>query len=168
MDSNSPTLLAIATAGAILDNLADPLATTGSTEGDTGVHLGDRESILSLASDLQNILGDAMDLATTMFPLKASTPDKRQTRPHHLWPKSVLHDIHAIRNRTKALRRIAALVASHPDRAEDTFSDSESPHHKLWLRVTTPLTLRTEAHPPIRNQEALSLLVIPSDEDDDT
>ena len=72
-----------------------------------------------------------MDLATTMFPLKASTPDKGQTLPHHLWPKSVLHDVHAIRHRTKALRRIAALIASTPSLDDDTLSDPDSPYHKL-------------------------------------
>ena len=109
-----------------------------------------------------------MDLATTMFPLKASTPDKGQTLPHHLWPKSVLHDVHAIRHRTKALRRIATLIASTPSLDDDTLSDPDSPYHKLWLRVTTPLTLRTETSPPIRHQEALSLQDIPDDKEGDT
>ena len=52
-----------------------------------------------------------MHMATTMFPLKAATPDKGQTLPHHLWPKSVLHDVYALRTRTKALRRLAAEAA---------------------------------------------------------
>ncbi len=50
-------------------------------------------------------------------------------------------------------------------------SAEESSHHSLWLRVTNPLTLRTETSPAIRNLEALRL-ADPQDEeeteDDDT
>ena len=55
-----------------------------------------------------------MYMATTMFQLKAGTPNKGQTFPHHLWPTAVLHDVHSIRKRTKALRRLAALAAATP------------------------------------------------------
>ena len=55
-----------------------------------------------------------MAMATTMFLLKATTPCKGKTLPHHLWPQSVLPDIHAIHYRTKALRRLATLVATTP------------------------------------------------------
>ena len=89
------------------------------------------DSILYLAIDLQQILGDAMDMATTMFPLKATTPGKGQALPHHLWPKSVLHDIHAIRNRTKALCRLATRVAATPDLEREALSNEASPHHTL-------------------------------------
>jgi hypothetical protein len=57
---------------------------------------------------------DAMHMATTMFPLKAATLGKGHTLPHHLWPKSVLHDVYALRARTKALRRLAAAAAATP------------------------------------------------------
>ena len=102
-----------------------------------------------------------------MFPLKAGTPDKVQTLPRHLWPKAVLHDVHTIRELTKAVSRLAALATATPLLTLETISDTESPHRKLWLRVTTPLTLRTVAFPPIRNLEALTL-TDPLDDDDDT
>jgi hypothetical protein len=105
--------------------------------------LDDKDSILSLATYLQNILGDAMHMATTMFSLKAGTTCKRQTLPHHLWPKAVLHNVYTIRNRTKTLRCLAALAAATPLLTLETMSDAESPYHKLWLVVTTPMTLRT-------------------------
>ena len=104
VDSHSPTSLAIATANANLRSLGDGTNTT-TPVNIAGHHLSGRDSILSFATDLQSILGDAMDMATTMFPLKATTPCKGQTLLHHLWSNSVLHDIYAIRNRTKALRR---------------------------------------------------------------
>jgi hypothetical protein len=85
VDSYHPTLLAIATANAILTRIADT-QTSLTTAAHTGARLGGRDSILSLAADLQNILGNAMNMATTMFPLKAGTPTKGQTLPHHLWP----------------------------------------------------------------------------------
>ncbi len=71
VDSHSPTSMAIATAIAILNSLEDRKheskhATT------PGQHLGGRESVLSLAADLQNILGNARDMAKIMFPLKAT------------------------------------------------------------------------------------------------
>jgi hypothetical protein len=76
-------------------------------------------------------------MATTMFPLKTGTPGKGQTLPHHLWPKAVLHDIHTIRNRTKALNRLATLAAATPLLTLEAISDTKSQHHKLWLMVTT-------------------------------
>jgi hypothetical protein len=156
VDTYHPTFLAIATANAILTGIEDtqPSHTAATL---TGVRLGDRDSILSLAADLQHTLGEAMDLATKMFPLKAGTPAKAHTLPHHLWPKSVMHDVYAIRTRTKALRRLAALNATMPHLTMQDISDENSPHHSLWHRVTIPLTLRTATSPPIRNLEALSL-----------
>jgi hypothetical protein len=72
-----------------------------------------------------------MSMETAMFPLKASNPCKEKILPHHLWPVSVLHDIHAIRHRTKAIRRLAKLVATTPAPEEEPPSDAASPHHNL-------------------------------------
>ncbi len=105
--------MAIATANAILANLQGPTNPSDTTDPMECL-LGGRDSILSLAADLQNILGVAMHLDTTMFQLKACTPHKGQTLPHHLWPKAVLHEVHTIRKRTKALRRLATLAAATP------------------------------------------------------
>jgi hypothetical protein len=123
VESHSATSLAIATANAILNSLggSPPKSKPANTPGH---HLGGREAILSLAADLQNILGDAMDMAKTMFPLKATTSNKGRTLPHHLWPESVLHDVYAIRNRTKALRRLATLVAATPSCGMEFLSDT--------------------------------------------
>jgi len=106
-----------------------------------------------------------MDMATTMFPLKATIPCKGQTLPHHLWPKSALHDIHAIRSGVKALCRLVAMMAATPDPERVPLSDEASPRHKLWTRVTNPLILRAVASPPIRNLEALSLSHAPDEGD---
>ncbi len=73
IDSHSPTSLAITTANTILHNLQNP-PDPPYTRDPTVPDLSDRDSILSLAADLQNILGDAMHMAMTMFPLKAATP----------------------------------------------------------------------------------------------
>ena len=109
-----------------------------------------------------------MPMATAMFPLKASTPCKGKILPHHLWPKSVLHDIHVIHHRAKALRRFAKLVAMTSVSREEPPSNAESPHHNLWTRVSNPLTLKTTTSPPIRNLEALSLSYTLDEGDDST
>jgi hypothetical protein len=83
VDSHFPTSQAITTTSAILNSLGDS-TTTQNPANIARHHLGVRESILSLVADLQNILGDAMDMATTMFPLKAPIPRKGKTLPHHL------------------------------------------------------------------------------------
>jgi hypothetical protein len=72
VDSLSPTKLAIAIANAILRNLEDGV--TAAPPANTSQQIGGRDSILSLAADLQRILDDAMSMATAMFPLKANTP----------------------------------------------------------------------------------------------
>ena len=165
IDSHSPTSMAIATANATRTHLRD-CTNPSKTKDPTGPMLDDRDIILSLATYLYTILGEAMHMATTMFPLKAGTPGKKQTRPHHISPKTVLHDVHTIRNRTKAFRRLVALAATTPLLTLEAISDTKSPHHKLWLGVTTPLTLRTMAFPPIRNLEALSLTYPPKADGD--
>jgi hypothetical protein len=73
--SHSPISLAIATANAILTSLRDS-PNPSNTLDPTGSLLGDRDSIILLDTDLQNIIVDVMHVATTMFPLKASTPCK--------------------------------------------------------------------------------------------
>jgi hypothetical protein len=75
--------------------------------------LGDIDSILSLATDLQNILEDAMHMAKTMFPLKAGAPGKGQTPPHHLWPNAVLHDVHIIRDPSSPRDTVGRNAAPH-------------------------------------------------------
>ena len=129
VDSHSPIHLTIATAHAILSSLADGVPTV--THATTSQQLGGRESILSLASYLHQILDDAMSLATTLFPLKANTPRKGKVLPHHPWSKSVLHDIHNICHRTKTLCRLAKLLAMSPAPEEEPPSDAASPHHTL-------------------------------------
>jgi hypothetical protein len=66
IDSHSPTALAIATTNAILTNLQSP-TNPSDTRDPTEPVLGGRDSILSLAADLQNILVDAMHMATIIF-----------------------------------------------------------------------------------------------------
>jgi hypothetical protein len=122
-DSHSPTSQAIAAAKAILTNLGDS-PNLAITTDPTGSMLGDRDSILSLATNLQNMLGDAMHMDTIMFPLKTGTPCKRQTLPHHLWPQAVLHDVHTVRNRDKAFRRLAVPAAATPLLTLETISDT--------------------------------------------
>ena len=106
-----------------------------------------------------------MHMATTMFPLNAGTQNKGQTLPHHLWPKAVLHDIHTIHKRTKALRHLAALAATTPLLTLESISNTKFLYHQLWLVVNTPLTLRTVASPPIRYLEALILTDVHDDDD---
>jgi hypothetical protein len=72
VDSRSPTSLEIATANALFKSLGDGTNTTTPATA-AAQHLGGRDSVLSLATDLQIILMDAMDMATTIFPLKATT-----------------------------------------------------------------------------------------------
>ena len=146
INSHSPTTLAIATANAILRNLEDG-TNIATPETATGQQIVGGDSILSLAADLQQVLGDAIDMVPTMFSLKATTACKGQVLPHQQWPISVLHDIHAIFYRTKALRRLATLVAATPDPERETLTDEASPHHKLWTRVTNPLILRSVTSP---------------------
>jgi hypothetical protein len=82
VDSHSPISLAIATASAILHNLDAATTHTQPTHGNH--YLGGRESVLSLAAETKTILGDATNLATSMFPQKHTTVDKSQMLPHHL------------------------------------------------------------------------------------
>jgi hypothetical protein len=100
------------TATAILDNLKT--ANMQHHDALEPQQLGGRESVLSLTTVIQTILGDAIVLATIMFPHKSTLPGKAKTPPHHMWPKSVKHDVLAIRLRTKALRRLTIALALTP------------------------------------------------------
>ncbi len=83
VDLHSPIARAIATVNAIL-NLEDstPIAQPATT---LRQHPCDKESIHPLAEDHKKILGSAMGIAKTMFPLKATAPNKGQTLPRHIW-----------------------------------------------------------------------------------
>jgi hypothetical protein len=83
LDYHSPISLAIATTNAILTSLEDTTPPPNPLEPTHHYPRG-REYILSIANDLQNILGDAMDLATSTFSQKSITPDKGHALPHHL------------------------------------------------------------------------------------
>ena len=83
VDSHSPISLAIATANAILTSLEDTTPPPSPFEP-INLYLRRRESILSLAIDLQNILGDAMDMASSMFPQKSNTPGNGYALLHQL------------------------------------------------------------------------------------
>jgi hypothetical protein len=108
-----------------------------------------------------------MDPAKSMLPLKTTAPNKGQTLPHHLWLKSVLHDIHSIRTRTKALRRIAKRASMTPDATLDHLLHPGSPHNSLWLRVSNPITLKTITSPPIRHMGTLTLAPTSEGEEED-
>ena len=82
LDSPSPIRQTIVTANVILRILEDGV--TVATPAIAGQHIGGKDSIISLATDLQQILDDAMSMATAMFPLKDSTPCKGKILPHHL------------------------------------------------------------------------------------
>ena len=62
--------------------------------------MGGKESVISLAADVQSILGDVVTLATNMFPQKPTSAGKGEMLPNHLWPKSVKYGIFATRRRT--------------------------------------------------------------------
>ncbi len=82
MDSYTPTMLARATALSLVDSIEFP---TGhiSPEGNKETSQDTKTHILELANTLQDIIGEAMVTATTMFPHKAAPP---LTRGHSLTP----------------------------------------------------------------------------------
>ena len=94
-----------------------------------------------------------MESAIAIFPQKPAAPT-RGTLPHHLWPKSVRHDVANIRRRVKILRRLASLTARDP---EGTVINTPS-HTTLWQEVNTTLPLRTELSPPPKDIASLGLL----------
>ena len=110
-------------------------------------------AILSIAFDLQTILGEAMTTAKAIFPHKPAAP-KKGTLPKHLWPKSVRHDVDKIRRRVKTLRRLASLAARNP---EDITSDT-SPHNAMGSAVNTLVPLRTDFSPSPRDPASLGIL----------
>jgi hypothetical protein len=94
-----------------------------------------------------------MESATAIFPQKQVAP-KRGTLPHHLWPKSVRHDVKNTRRRLKTLQRLTSLATRIP---EGNISTAFS-HIALWQEVNTPLPLRTDLSPPPRDLASLGLM----------
>ena len=102
IDSFTAIMLAKATALSLKDSLEFPSGAI-SPEGVRETSQDTKTHILELANTLQDILGEAMDTATTMFPHKAVLPSSRGTLPRHLWPNSMRHDVAEIRRRAKAV-----------------------------------------------------------------
>jgi hypothetical protein len=119
--------------------------------------VGSRYDILSLASDLKDIMGEAMELATITFPLKHAATLRDRTLSRHMWPMSVKHDVATIRGRTKAPRHLARIASRSPYtlKLESVYSDPTQ--NALWLRITTPLELRIVLSRPIRVTASLSI-----------
>ena len=80
--------------------------------------------IIGLANDIQAILGEAKETATTMFPHKSTSAPARVTLPRHLWLKSLRNHIFNIRRRAKASRRLIKVEAMS---LEDTQEDPPLP-----------------------------------------
>jgi len=118
---------------------------------DTKIH------ILELANTPQDILGEAMATATTMFPHKVAPPPTRGTLPRHLWPNSVRHDISEIRRRAKAVRRLVRIEANPPVITPDKPSFLDT-HLALWSSVSAPVQLRTSLSPLPRGLDTLGFL----------
>ncbi len=93
-----------------------------------------------------------MTLVMSMFPQKPPPSGKGQKPGHSLCPKSVKHDVFAIRKRTKALRRLAVVVASAPNTTRLDLLNAANRHGHLGARMTPPpLQLKTVTSPPVRN-----------------
>ncbi len=91
-----------------------------------------RDTILSLALDLQSNLQEAMDMATAMIPYSTKAPCKGHTLPHNLWLKTTKHYVLVILSRTKALRRLTQLIANQsPDISAEDLPDVGSPYYNL-------------------------------------
>jgi hypothetical protein len=83
VDSYTPTMLARATTLSLMDSIEFPTGhispkDSRETSQDTKIH------ILELANTLQNILGEAMATATTVFLHKVAPPPTKGTLPRHL------------------------------------------------------------------------------------
>ncbi len=83
VDSYTAIMLARATTLSLKDSFEFPTGAI-SPEGNREPSRDTKTHILELANTLQDILGEAMDTATTMFPHKAVPPPSRGTLPRHL------------------------------------------------------------------------------------
>jgi hypothetical protein len=71
--------------------------------------------ILGLANDIQTILGEVLEEATNMSPLKIPTTPSKGTLPRHHWPKRVRQYISNLRCKAKAIRRLIKHEAPPPE-----------------------------------------------------
>jgi hypothetical protein len=149
-------MLARAIALSLMDSIEFP---TGhiSPEGNRETSQDTKIDILELANTLQDILGEAMATATTMFPHKVTPPPTRGTLPRHLWPNSVRHDVSEIRSQAKAVRRLVRIEANPPATTPDKPSLLDT-HPALWSNGITPIQLRTSLSFLPRGLDTLSLL----------
>ena len=144
-------MLAKATALSLKDSLEFPSGAI-SPEGVRETSQDTKTHILELANTLQDILGEAMDTASTLFPHKATPPSAKGSFPRHLWPNTVRHDVNAIRRRAKAIRRLIRSEA-HNLQLTDT-----NAYPALWNCVQKPLKLRTTLSHPPRSLNTLGFL----------
>ena len=149
-------MLAKATALSLRDSLEFPSGAI-SPDGVREISQDTKTHIIELANTLQDILGEAMDTASAMFPHKKTPPPSRGALPRHLWPNSVRHDITEIRRRAKAIRKLLRLEANS---ARTTHTDQTpiDANPALWNCVHKPVLLRTTLSPLPRSLNTLGLL----------
>ena len=143
VDSHTVVMFARATALSLKDSL-DYTNGDISPMGKKEISQDTRTHILELANTLQDILGEAMDTAKSMFPHKATPPPSRGTLPRHLWPNTVSHDVAEIRRRAKVVRRLVRIETNPPMTTSDKPSLLDT-HPTVTVIVTPYATLvRTE------------------------
>jgi hypothetical protein len=111
VDLNTAIFLSTAMARTLLDSVFINEVSRLMTPSPNPMEV--QAALLSLANDLQTILGDAMDMITAMSPHESSAL-KRGTFSQHLWRKMARHDILNIRRRTKTLQSLVNLAARSP------------------------------------------------------
>jgi hypothetical protein len=155
VDSHSATILAKAMALSLLDSLEFPFGEI-SPEGHRETSQDTTAHVLDLATHLQSILGEVMDMASIMFPHRTAPSPSRSTLPHHIWPNSARHDVANIRRRAKDIRRLVRLESNPRHVTEEDLSPLVT-HISPWSSVNTPLPLRMVLSPPPRGLDILGL-----------
>ena len=120
-----------------------------------------REQVIHLAQNLHCLLTEGFEIAKATLPTHHTSIRTRYKSGETFWPRTIRHDLSTLRNRAKALRRLAKIESASPQPREE-LADELEPDTEMrdYLRsvLSDPPDIRTTLETPLRDTDTLILV----------
>ena len=120
-----------------------------------------REQVIHLAQNLHCLLTEGFEIAKATLPTHHTSTRTRYKSGETFWPRTIRHDLSTLRNRAKALRKLAKIESASPQPREE-LADELEPDTEMrdYLRsvLSDPPDLRTTLDTPLRDTDTLILV----------
>ena len=126
--------------------------------------------MIHLAQNLHCLLTEGFEIAKETLPTHHPSIRTRKKSRETFWPRTVRHDLSTLRNRAKALRKLAKIESAIPQPREELANLEPDTEMRDYLRsiLSDPPDLRTTLDTPLRDTDTLILVEnVPTEEEPD-